>query len=629
MKQKYKIIFALLLISSHLEAIANCAKAPDPKKVILFIDTNESEMEIDVAQKSACVRGETLVVVPRNYKEYSQLTKKRADLMKRQRACRDTDSNCQSSVAKEIEKVNIDTGNLQKGNSDYSNLVEKELTLMRQQGAKLKNVTISGHDGGGRFGGLKGGFTRSQLAKTLESFGDVNEVQSLHLLGCYTGVKNEVINWSLLFPDLRLIGGYDGAAPTSEKPAGHNYLKDLLEKEKSLISETDEKKIVSHLKSNLKSLNLLYAGVYVRPLCQKNEIDEGYLYETLGGVKISKINNPIECMKNRESLKNLAKTIDLYNSGEKEPPLNSSSGEMRTLYNEMRKNEHCPNLGISPMVTFGLLFHDGMKKSFAAYFQKDLEKMESQINNFSEDDRKKMIDGNLEMIRANDESIKYYQRIADLADKDPALLKKEKQKEKEILIAEYNKLLENPEVKKFAAEKKLSSLTNNSETPMRMDLHSLVAKTEEVVSFITKHYKISAEINPILRDLEKGKAQDIKKNYEMYVESNKTIRDQINTDLSKVISVEEVKKLWIPTEKNLKTKTRKEIMLNAHYLNEVLSTKIVPLELAMPLYGLNSKMQKHLILLDNPFSWHEYTGGVVEAPSASFGIYGSMGSLGY
>lgn len=578
MKKIDKVIFAFLLLAPCLEAVANCSKAVDPKKVILFIDVNHSNMEIDTAQKSACLRGETLVIVPRDYKEQGR------GLLKR---------------------------------NDFPELIEKELTQMRQQGAKLKNVTISGHDGGGLFGGLKGSFSRQELSKVMDKFEDVNEVQSLHLLGCYTGVKNEVINWSMLFPDLRLIGGYDGSAPASDKPAGHEYLKNLLEKEKKIISESDDKKIISNLKLNLKSLNMLNAGLYIKPLCQKDkkeEDEEGYLYETLGGVKLSKMNNPAGCMQKSADLKMLARSVDLYNSGEKEPPVNSASGELRTLYNEMRKNEHCPNLGVSPKVVFGLLFHEGMKKSFGAYFKKEMDEVELMINQFSEDDRKKMIDDSIKSLKNLDKQIEQYERIADLAEKDPELLKKEQQKEKDTLISEYNELLKKPEIKKFAETLKLSELTNTSEIPMRMDFFGIANLSQDDLKFISKYYQLSGVINPLLSDLKNGKTKEISKNFAMYATSNKQMRQYYVVDESKIIKSEELKKLWIPNEKNLKNKSRKEIMLNAHYLNEILSNKAIPQKMLMKLASLNTNIQKHLVLLDNPFSWHEYTGGSVEAP---------------
>ncbi|RPJ73234.1 MAG: hypothetical protein EHM20_12580 [Alphaproteobacteria bacterium] len=67
-----KLFFILIVLASPL-INAECNKKIDPKKVIIFIDTNTATPEIEKAEAGACARGERLVVIPKNHKEYHQL----------------------------------------------------------------------------------------------------------------------------------------------------------------------------------------------------------------------------------------------------------------------------------------------------------------------------------------------------------------------------------------------------------------------------------------------------------------------------------------------------------------------------------------------------------------------------
>lgn len=69
---KLKNILTFLVATSSLQSWA-CSNKVDPSKVILFIDTNFSDLEIKTAQKAACKRGERLAIVPKNYQAYTDL----------------------------------------------------------------------------------------------------------------------------------------------------------------------------------------------------------------------------------------------------------------------------------------------------------------------------------------------------------------------------------------------------------------------------------------------------------------------------------------------------------------------------------------------------------------------------
>lgn len=66
-------LLTLLILPSYVSA--SCQDTIKSNNFMLFIDTNESELEIATAEKAACARGEKILVVPKNYKEYRGIIK--------------------------------------------------------------------------------------------------------------------------------------------------------------------------------------------------------------------------------------------------------------------------------------------------------------------------------------------------------------------------------------------------------------------------------------------------------------------------------------------------------------------------------------------------------------------------
>lgn len=627
---KATFYFSLItIISSH--AFANCNKKIDPKKVILFIDTNKSDLEIEVAEKAACTRGETLVIIPKDYKDYSNISRQISALSAKNKGCstnlKFASENCPKEVYEKINQLNDELIQLRSKNENFSELIKKELNQLKASGAKIKNVTISGHDGGGIFGGEKTSFSRLELAQILDKFPEVNEVQSIHLLGCYTGVKNEVINWSQIFPDVRLIGGYDASAPASEKPAGHQYLKDLLEKEKKLISVADEKKILSNLKLNLNSLHNLNAGIYIKPICQATPEENGYLYATMGGSSITKIKISDECMLKNKELKDLRIAIEEYSSGEKEPPLNSSTGPLRDLYNQMRKNEHCSNLGVNPKVVFGLLFNDGMKKNFGAYYKKELDELANYIENYSEKDVNSINEINKKMITSQEDALKIAEKRFELLNKNPELLKKEIEKEFEQSIQSYNHLINtDPEVKKFAEANDIDQITGKEVPETNIIALFSPNNTQNIAQLIGIRVSLLSQ-KATLEAVQKNDIKQLRTLVEDTLKNTKSTFAYFSQYTRPAPSVEEMKKIWIPTSENLAKKTRKEMLQNSHALSGLLSSRSFLAQTANSLSRTASLIDSHLIHYNNPFSWHEYTGGTIEAPPTN-GMQGYFYGMG-
>jgi hypothetical protein len=392
-----KLITTVCLFSSF--SVFACDKPINPQKIILFVDTNNSEPEIQTAKKAACARGEKLMVVPQNYLEYGKYTKAVQAAEKAYMSCVTRGANCQAEEKKSSDAYQ-EMYKFIYSQPTIANGVEATMKEIQAQGAKLKNVTISGHDGGGHFGGYKGGISRRDLDNIMANFQDINEVGSVMLLGCYTGVQHEISAWRGIFPDARLIGGYDGSAPLSDKPAGHQYFEDLMVKEAQLTRQADQSRINSYVANNIRAVSLLNAAIYVNPVCENPEEAVGYYFASGQRAKRFQPVQTTECDRMRPQIRQMSERFRLYNDGVIEPPVDPSTGELRELYSQARAIEHCifnDDSGMNVSQLFNLRFYDGVKKSFANYFKDDLAEVEEILKTVTPESLKE----NFERVHAN------------------------------------------------------------------------------------------------------------------------------------------------------------------------------------------------------------------------------------
>ena len=182
----------LLLIASYATTGLACQNKINNAKVDLFVDTNQSELEIEVARKAACARGERLVVIPKNYKDYTQFSKKIQDADKVLTKCLQdaTVGDYYSPEARQKCGPQQDAKNAAyKASQEFrykqpelDAQVRSGLEALKKENAKVVSVAISGHDGGGHFGGDKGSFSRSEMATIMADFPELNEVLTLGLI---------------------------------------------------------------------------------------------------------------------------------------------------------------------------------------------------------------------------------------------------------------------------------------------------------------------------------------------------------------------------------------------------------------------------------------------------------------
>lgn len=595
-----KLLIVTFLVLSPSFVLA-CANKIDPSKVILFVDTNNSELEIATTEKAACARGERIVVVPKNHKEFSKYT------IPMEAANRKLER-CLSKPGQSCDAVKVEAQKASKAFLDFSSKqpnidkgVKEALEEVKQSKGRLQNFTISGHDGGGSFGGNKGSFSRQELSQIMRDYQDINDVTSLLLLGCYTGTQFEVMEWKNIFPKTKLIGGYDGSAPLADRPQGHQYIADILMKEKQLSKQADEKKLQAFVNANIKGLNNLNAAMYVQ--CSDGSSVQEYYY----GSKKSRTFKPLdikECLEKKKELQDVHERFSKYLSGELEPPKDTQNGELRALYNKARTYEHCGEITgifIDVNAVFNLLFYEGVKQSFGEFYKSDLAEAEKILEKLTLEEIEKNVQNELER---QEKSIQEQKDLIALLENNPEEYFAGKAKELKKLQDEKDKLFKDPA---YAAVRNL--IVQHGTMPMNMPALP-DAEFEKYIKLLNATSMYESKKSEI--EWEREKPREAARSKEMTVKSmeHQLLNNRGNLEFIKSSNP----KVWVPTSENLKKYSRKELMENLHNMHKIMSIGGAAGDSKKAMGWASYATSGHLQMFQNPFSWHEYTGKKVEAP---------------
>jgi hypothetical protein len=578
-----KLILPLLFLSLNSFGQTPCANKIDNNKVMLFVDANMGDMEIETARSAACKRGERFEVVPKNYKEMTKYNNavQAASLKFDQCVSRTNDFRKCPAEEKASGEAYDKLREYNKSQPQIKDQVASTLEELNKQKVKLTNLTISGHDGGGSFGGAKGSFSRYDFSEMIKNYPEMNEVESVLLLGCYTGVREELNSWRKIFPKLKLMGGYDGSAPNSTRPQGHKYITDILVKEKSLTSLKKSSTVDHDVKAMLGGLEQLNAAVYLNTACQDNE--DGFYYASkIGDHKFNKfVLN--DCEKKVDELTALSVEFQKYESGELEPPTDTGpNGALRKLYDKVRTYEHCLQDGQYSMnanTTFFLLFWNGLKKNFANLYGEDMSEAEKILSELNPDDV-----------------------VADLKKMNQKL-----EAEKEKFLKDIEEFQRDPEgmTKKF----------NDEVAAIQAKIQEKVAKKEyhDLINrpmgrdYTPEEMKILNEVNQLFNEQNEKMWTD-PRNLKMQAENKDYEIARNNNTINKVQSTDFIKNVWVPTKANLEKKSRKEILDNMHAISELAELQALTPKQKAAVSFVSNTTNSHLRYMNNPFSWHEFTG---------------------
>lgn len=269
----------------------------------------------------------------------------------------------------------------------------------------INSIVISGHNGNGTFGGMNGEIKRDEM---MELFKDpsvkssVQNVEALHLLGCYTGVPGVVNKWSPLnedsaLPSLKMISGFDNKSPFSDDSKMGEITKNLLSEERNIINSAEDKQLKEEVLKNMKLLNpkgldltlLLnscgedyYINKGLVNNQRKRERNTPYMLDKMSEIikecennkgKINDLVEKISCWRepvtgdisNSEGLK---KRDDFCKAQNVDDPPNPN-GALRSLYSQYLEFSHCfeleenTDMYVSPESLLRTLFSENVFKN--------------------------------------------------------------------------------------------------------------------------------------------------------------------------------------------------------------------------------------------------------------------------
>lgn len=280
-----------------------------------------------------------------------------------------------------------------------------------------ETLFISGHDGGGSFGGDRGeSFEYEDLHSLIETNPEIGEnLRVLGLLGCNTANHVEITKWKRTFPNLAFVAGYDGSAPSETKKAALTYISDTISKSEEILQATDERKIRSIFES-FQYINYLEATLYVDTCPQSDSVEGQYIFRPARtSSERFKAFDTAECAQKRTEYD--AKYLSIYTNyyyGLKEIPTQTHGTDLRRLYTFMRQNEHCFKIYEEGEYPTGddllyLLFFNNVKKNFINYYQENLDDYFKELSIFQ--DQETLKDSLAKKIEANSaelERLEYY-----------------------------------------------------------------------------------------------------------------------------------------------------------------------------------------------------------------------------
>ncbi len=302
---------------------------------VLFLDLNNNPMEIEAARSAISRRNraenlqEQLIVyppeMPANVRSnLNRLNRERDAATQRPNFCDTRDCQQQanqilSNLYSEIEGIS----------GPYTYNEEKFRELLASQvsaGRTFSSVIASGHDGTGNISGTRGTISDTTLAASLGAFPTLaNSIRTLHLWGCYTTAPGSLLtNWKKHFPNIALITGFQGLAPLGHRPAGHEYLRGVLERENEMLASTDAIKL-QRLLNGISSVHLLDDPAI-------NRCDQ--LIQTDSTVNLREMLH--SCESKKTEFEERKKVFDCYfratEEGCENPPSNTSASDLRSFY---------------------------------------------------------------------------------------------------------------------------------------------------------------------------------------------------------------------------------------------------------------------------------------------------------
>ncbi|MDP7321226.1 MAG: hypothetical protein QF441_11485 [Bacteriovoracaceae bacterium] len=561
-------------------------------ETVLFIDTNSNEIEISEAKAEAKRLGKKFISYPNQDESFDQ------------------------SKAYELLKK-----------TPFSTLI------------------VSGHNGGGAISGDNGYISPSEIQTAVADNPFVKDnMQTLMLLGCNTSNPGKINTWRNIFPNLRILAGYDGTAPEQDKPAGISYIKEVLRHKDHLYRLADEKKLERAVR-NFEHIYYLQAGLYINKInCRDEDTTETeYIFRpTLDDTsqRFTQLNLK-ECdARIQQFQEELYPRYLAYFDGELAHPTEESAEELRHIYNFLQQFEHCSEGSISrsmPDANTALMlrFWREAQHNISTYFKEELKALFDQVESLKKDNLESKKE---ELIKANNKKINFIENILNSDNPEQTLnqINQNYLNSLETNISKINKEVQNMDQKELDIGNKLIDIFGEKYTlfiqeidelqaqnqPLTLDdIKALREKTLNIMrqksyideSTFNQLKKLSDDLYETRTNRQKLKLAKSAFDYLITTQSsspmsiNDLVLHKITTQNNilniKMFKQESLNSLPIDNLADFRTATRAEISQFAHSLSS--NPEMLPF--------LSSQSQRAVDIINNhsyqlwgmPFSWHE------------------------
>jgi hypothetical protein len=353
---------------------------------ILMLDFNGNNSTIAAAREAAKLRGEKVIVIPKHGKKLKQISFK------------------------------------------------NEIARLKKNGTSVSSIIFSGHDGGGHFSGKNGNMSKSDVKNVMSQFPEMAKgVDSLILRGCYTATPGEAMalendSWNGIFPELKMIAGYIGSAPSSEKDFSKSFIEEILNLESKIYMESSAKN-VEKMFENISYSEKTTNSIAYRS-CNNNEyryIARNLQNKGVGAMSQDEIKKMCNKKEINSQLSIVNKYYDAVEKGYRNPPKEHHNTPLREAYTYLNSILHCKDIidiHFYPTLQqiIKLIYFDYIKSNFNYHYGDKLIKANKAIKkyNLENDPDLKTIDINTASRAQIKEFIHSLHSIvpADILDKD-------------------------------------------------------------------------------------------------------------------------------------------------------------------------------------------------------------------
>jgi hypothetical protein len=327
----------LIILSTLAPAISlACNKPVNPKSVVLFLNVNRQDQEKAALRKAACDRGDVFIDWP-------------------------------SSKSDKITKKSL----------------EDFVVALEKQGRNIRTLAVSGHNGGSsiyadwetQYGGSRK-IRYEDLVSVFRSRkrGITQNIEAVYLMGCYSGSHYKYSSLKEGFPNTSIISGYDSMAPLGSNPLSYNSVIKMMKAERNIQNAQTTRLLEKTLKDAATSTERYQCSAFVR---DRNGVEWFFRKSPSGQPHLQSFSGDI-CDEVYDSKKTQLKyTFHQFLEGsiDIDSRYNTSTGQMRGVYNALRRYDGCfKRKDRMPSVETALLlnFYNNAKVNIAGAFAKKI-----------------------------------------------------------------------------------------------------------------------------------------------------------------------------------------------------------------------------------------------------------------